>query len=165
MTTATTSNPAPQGTTIGAPENGTASTKPPRKARKPRASKPPAAPKATKPRKPRRSLLSDIAALGPTHLAAYRSLAQGSPQFTRDVVTMLTASYRLSVAALNVTNCEEALEAARDLLDAAREEMKRADATRARLDLVAKSIAHAREDVPAVEDAPTDDDRKGVEIP
>lgn len=124
-----------------------------------------APPKPVKQRKPRRSILSEIEAMGPTHLAAYRTLAQGSPQFTRDVVAMLCASYRLAVAALDLTAKEEAVERARDRVAAARDEVRRADATRARLDSLAKSIAHARGDVPEAIDAPAEADLRGVEIP
>ena len=102
-------------------------------------------------RKPRRSILGDIAALGPTHLAAYRSLAQGNPQFTRDIVSALGASKRVELAHLPVIANEHALAEANERLIDAKDDAESARKVLASLDSVAMSIAHARGEVPAVE--------------
>jgi hypothetical protein len=117
-----------------------------------RKAKRPAADPAT-PRKPRTTLLSRIEAMGPTHLAAYRTLANGNAAFVREVADALTADSNHARAVGAVYRATGALDAAEQRLTDADRARKAGREVLARLDTLARQIATARGDVPATDDA------------
>lgn len=132
---------------------------PPRKARKPRKAKP-AAPAATKPRAPVvRVVTSFLASLSPAHVEAARVLGA---EFRKELREELASDARRVALTARIESLERDLKRATLDYDA----LVGSTDCRDRLDVLARSIAAARGDVPSVEQAePTDDDRKGVDIP
>lgn len=121
------------------------------KPRRRKAKRPAADP--TTPKKPRVTLLSRIEAMGPTHVAAYRFLAQGNPAFAVEFSAALRAEENLSRAKGRATHAAEQARIADVFLRRAEDRMETARAVIARLDTLARQIATARGDVPAIDDA------------
>ena len=111
----------------------------PKRRRKAKRAPDPSAPKRT-----RTTLLSRIEAMGPTHLAAYRTLAQGNPAFAREVAASLEASSAVTRAAMRRARAEIELDAANAAFVVAAERAKDAEAVLSRLDTLAGQIAAAR---------------------
>lgn len=116
------------------------------KPRRRRAKRPAADP--TTPKKPRVTLLSRIEAMGPTHLAAYRTLANGNAAFVRDLAAALAADDESARAADAIIKARRAMDAAEARLSAATDGAAKARAVLAKLDRVARTIAQERGDVP-----------------
>lgn len=116
----------------------------PKRARKPKRK----APDPTTPKKPRVTLLSRIEAMGPTHLAAYRTLANGNAAFVREVAAALGAAGDLARARNAVTDLTERLRCAEVIQRRAVERETAGRAVLAKLDTLARQIAAARGDVP-----------------
>lgn len=123
-------------------------TKPPRRRKAKRAVANPAAPK-----KPRVTLLSRIEAMGPTHLAAYRTLAQGSVAFTTALAAALKADEDLVLAKSTLLKATRAVADAERRVGAAQSARDAGRDVLSRLDRLARDIATARGDVPATDDA------------
>ena len=119
-----------------------------RKAKRPAAD--PATPR--KPRKPRTTLKARIAAMGPTHLDAYRVLCDGA-EFDAALRDALGAYENHTAAVGAVARATGALDAAEQRLTDAERALEAGKATLARLDTLARQIATARGDVPATDDA------------
>ena len=117
-----------------------------------RKAKRPAADPAT-PRKPRTTLLSRIEAMGPTHLAAYRTLCDGTGSFANALSAALTAGAALQAAEVRRNAADAAVRRADADYRAALDRVNAGKATLARLDTLARQIATARGDVPATDDA------------
>lgn len=116
------------------------------KPRRRRAKRPASDP--TTPKKPRVTLLSRIEAMGPTHLAAYRTLANGNAAFVRDLAAALAADDESARAADAIIKARRAMDAAEARLSAATDGAAKARAVLAKLDRVARTIAQERGDVP-----------------
>lgn len=151
---ATTSNPAPQGTTLGVPENGTVSTKPKRKARTPKVAPPPKPPRAPVVRVVTAYLVSQ----SQYHAEAADVLGV---EFKRDLRDELAVDARRTALVSRRDSLEHDLEQVAEALNAC----VPTKSCRARLDKFAAQLAEAKGAVPHVEDAPTEADRRGVEIP
>lgn len=117
-----------------------------------RKAKRPAADPAT-PRKPRTTLLSRIEAMGPTHLSAYRTLAQGNPTWAAAVSSALDSRRRIDAASMSVMSAKSALQRAEERLSLALKSSDAGKAVLSKLDRVARTIAEERGDVPATDDA------------
>ena len=100
------------------------------------------------PKKPRTTLLSRIEAMGPTHVAAYRTLAQGNPAFALDLDAALKADAYLAIASERHKAALDKATAAGIALGDAKHEAHKAQAVLAKLDRVARTIAQERGDVP-----------------
>ena len=118
--------------------------------RKPRA-KPPAAPKVERARKPRRSLIATIDAMGPTHMLAYRALAAGDKTWPVALAHALGARERVEKALAEENRARAAFDRAAANHAEAILNMKAGAAFLKQLDDLARQIAHARGEVPAVE--------------
>lgn len=116
------------------------------KPRRRRAKRPAADP--TAPKRPRVTLLSRIEAMGPTHLAAYRTLANGNAAFVREVAAALKADDESARAADAIIKARRAMDAAEARLSAATDGAAKGRAVLARLDRVARTIAQERGDLP-----------------
>jgi len=121
------------------------------KPRRRRAKRPAADP--TTPKKPRVTLLSRIEAMGPTHLAAYRTLANGNPAFVREVAAALKADEADCAAVDACLRAGRALEAAQNRAAETALACAAGRAVLKRIDTLARQIATARGDVPATDDA------------
>ena len=113
-------------------------------------------PDPTTPRRPRTTLLSRIDAMGPTHLSAYRTLAQGNPAFAREVADAIGAKAAFARAEAKRDAADEAVHRADVECMKADLALKAAAATLTRLDTLARQIAAARGDVPADDDSHAD---------
>lgn len=122
----------------------------PKRARKPRKAKPPAAPKEPKPRKERDTIHAWIRSQGDAHVEAARILGT---QFVKDLRAEFALLYDQTDAAIKVSvlKCELAL-AEKALADFG--PMEQPMPHKDRLAALAKSIATARGEVPAVETPP-----------
>ena len=116
------------------------------KPRRRRAKRPASDP--TTPKKPRVTLLSRIEAMGPTHYAAYRTLAQGNPTWAAAVSSALDSRRRIDAASMSVMNAKHALERAEQRLSVALKSSDAGKSVLAKLDRVARTIAQERGDVP-----------------
>ena len=116
------------------------------KPRRRRAKRPAADP--TAPKRPRVTLRSRIEAMGPTHLAAYRTLANGNAAFVREVAAAFKADDESARAADAIIRARRAMDAAEVRLSAATDGAAKARAVLAKLDRLARTIAQERGDVP-----------------
>ena len=121
----------------------------PRRRRAKRAAADPTAPK-----KPRTTLLSRIEAMGPTHVAAYRTLANGNAAFALAVAAALKAQDEITRAALRRDAAKQALADAQAAFESVAYDETAGRAVLAKLDRLARTIAQERGDVPT-DDATT----------
>ncbi len=112
-----------------------------------RKAKRPAADPAT-PRKPRTTLLSRIEAMGPTHLAAYRTLCDGTGAFANALAAAFKAQDEITRAALRRDAAKQAFANAQAAFESVAYDETAGRAVLAKLDRVARTIAQERGDVP-----------------
>jgi len=107
----------------------------------------------TTPRRPRTTLKARIAAMSPTHLAAFKTLVDGNADFEDAVRDALRAQDDFLRAGVRSAETAKAAREAVTAYDAAMERARAGRLTIAVLDTLARQIATARGDVPATDDA------------
>jgi hypothetical protein len=115
------------------------------KPRRRRAKRPAANP--TTPKKPRATLKARIAAMGPTHLDAYRVLCDGA-EFDVALRDALTAGAELEAAEARRDAADAAVRRADADYRAALDRVNAGKAVLSKLDRVARTIAQERGDLP-----------------